>query len=267
MMQGRGRAQMVQGRGGRGGTPAQPQILLKSLQDHLLLHIFNMLDNKGRINAFKAIGWSTNRYIQRRENLRKQIENKRKFEKEMAERMKWRNEIFKSVLNAALKNEDVAKSASEGKGNRGITAIDPALLRDGPTGEEKKETDKNEALAEGMSKLTMSENAKLEEMEPLPHLGARVDPYTLLTRLNTRRLYGRLKHYKKEAIKKKEEEEALKVTLRAKGLAIPEPSIIEIYERDLKEKLLLDRIYPKNVTIMQMAQKEWNELIEMANYR
>jgi hypothetical protein len=59
----------------------------------------------------------------------------------------------------------------------------------------------------------------------------------------------------------------MKDTLRAKGLAIPEPSIIEIYERDLKEKFLQDRIYPKHLTIMQMAQKEWNELIEMANYR
>eukprot|EP00804_Cyclotella_cryptica_P030710 CCRYP_009128-RA/>CCRYP_009128-RA protein AED:0.16 eAED:0.16 QI:240/1/1/1/1/1/4/322/677 len=263
IMQGRGRGQTVQG---RGGTPAQPQVLLKSLQDHLLLHIFNMLDNKGRVNAFKAIGWSTKRYVQRRENLRMQMENKAKTEREMAERMQWRNGIFKSVINAAVKNEDVEKGENEGEGKAGVTINDPAVDEGVPNGEEKKETD-NGAPAEGMSKLSISEDTKPEEKEPLPYLGARVDPYTLLTRLNTRRLYGRLKHYKKETIRREEEEETMKENLRAKGLAIPEPSIIEIYERDLKEKLLQDRIYPKNLTIMQIAQKEWNELIEMANYR
>jgi hypothetical protein len=46
-----------------------------------------------------------------------------------------------------------------------------------------------------------------------------------------------------------------------------EPSIIELYDRDLKEQRTKDRIYPKNMTVMQLAQKEWNELIEMADYR
>jgi hypothetical protein len=90
---------------------------------------------------------------------------------------------------------------------------------------------------------------------------------TLLCRLNTRRLYGRLKYYRqldKERIAKEDE---MREMLRAKGLTIPEPSIIEMYDRDLKEKMTKERIYPKNMTVMQMALKEWQELIQMANFR
>jgi hypothetical protein len=222
----------------------QPEIRLKSLQEHLILHIFNMLDNSGRINAFRAIGWSTKRYVQRRENLRKQIENKKRAEKEMAEREVWRKNVFKDVLNAGVNNY---KGNKENEGESQCK------------GEEKKE---EAALTKEMAKVTLS-----EETEPLPHLGTRIDPNTLLARLNTRRLRGRLKYYRAETAKQIEYEEKIKEELRQKGMTVPEPSIIEMYERDLKEKFLMDRIYPKNLTVHQMAQKEWNELLEMANYR
>lgn len=239
MMQGRGgqmlgRGRMV-GRGGRAiSTPRSNQILLASLQDHLKLHIFSMLDNKGRINAFRAIGWSTKRYVQRRDNLRKQMENKQKMKKEMGERKQWRDGVFKNVLAAGL------------------------------TDEEKKE---DGLPTQEMAEVSLSKDAKTEEKELLPHLGQRVDAMTLLCRLNTRRLYGRLKYYKELERKRAAEEEARRAEAAAKGCPLPEPSIIEMYDRDLKEKMMRERIYPKNMTVMQMAQKEWNELIQMANYR
>jgi hypothetical protein len=216
-----------------------------------------MLDNKGRINAFRAVGWSTKRYVARRDNMRRQIENNEKREKEIAERKAWREGVFKNVLSAGLKEEDIAE--------KGGDAME--------TNEEKKEVDttkeKDKAPTEEMAKVSFADGTKepKTEKEILPHLGCRIDPMTLLCRLNTRRLYGRLKYYRqlnKERIAKEDE---MREMLRAKGLTIPEPSIIEMYDRDLKEKMTKERIYPKNMTVMQMALKEWQELIQMANFR
>ena len=244
-------------------VPQPNQIYLKTLQDHLILHIFNMLDNKSRINGFRAIGWSTTRYVQRRENMRKQIEMKKKNEKEMKERKEWREGLFKNVLNAGVKDGDIVGEDKREEENETAEG-----------GEEKKESgtekeDKVEVPTDEMAEVSISNETKEDEeyKEILPHLGMRVDPITLLCRLNTRRLHGRIKYYRKLEKDQKEEEEREKKDRLAKGLEIIEPSIVEMYDRDLKDNMRKQRIYPKNMTVMQMAQKEWNELIQMANYR
>lgn len=187
--------------------------------------------------------------------MRRQLEMKEMREKEMSERKEWKDGLFKNVLEAGLKKNGVTV---EGEENEGDVSMG--------TGEEKKDAPPTEE----MSKVSVSGDSKEEsnkEKEMLPHLGMRVDPITLLCRLNTRRLYGRLKYYKQLARDEAAERERYRAECAAKGIVLREPSIIELYDRDLKEQRTKDRIYPKNMTVMQLAQKEWNELIEMADYR
>jgi hypothetical protein len=196
----------------------------------------------------------------RRDNMRRQLEMKEMREKEMSERKEWKDGLFKNVLEAGLKKDGVGV---EGEENEGDVSMG--------TGEEKKDADgKNTPPTEEMSKVSVSGDTKEEsnkEKEILPHLGMRVDPITLLCRLNTRRLYGRLKYYKQLARDEAVERERHRAECAAKGIVLREPSIIEMYDIDLKQQRTMERIYPKNMTVMQLAQKEWNELIEMADYR
>ena len=125
-------------------------------------------------------------------------------------------------------------------------------------------------LSQDVKKLSVSEQANERSSEisskndspkvVLPPLFARTDPDTLLARLNTRRLHQRLVHYKKEQ-RKKREQEALNVDEKEGE------SIIQMYDRDLKEKIEAERLYPKNVTVEQMAELEWENLLEMAKLR
>ena len=94
-MQGRGQPQPQQQQ-----QATLPPIRLNALPDHLLLHALNLLDNPGRLSAFRALGWSTKRYVQRRDNLRKQVENKKKYEAEMRGRNQWIGGLFVSVLES-----------------------------------------------------------------------------------------------------------------------------------------------------------------------
>ncbi|KAL7535042.1 hypothetical protein ACHAXR_006233 [Thalassiosira sp. AJA248-18] len=114
--------------------------------------------------------------------------------------------------------------------------------------------------AEGETK-TNEESAPVQK-EILPPLFARTDPDTLLARLNTRRLYQRIVHYKREQRKK----------LEADWLILSEnqqadDGIKEMFDKELKEKMTADRMYRKGVTIQEMSELEWDELLEMAEIR
>ncbi len=111
----------------------------------------------------------------------------------------------------------------------------------------------------------------------LPLLSAPIDPQTLLDRLNTRRLFARLLHYKREQ-KRKVEEEAAKALSgdNAEGDTIDGPEaglpgmggpIQKMFRDLLKEKVTADRIWRKNMTIEELANLEWDELLKVANLR
>lgn len=111
----------------------------------------------------------------------------------------------------------------------------------------------------------------------LPLLSAPIDPQTLLDRLNTRRLYSRLLYYKREQ-KRKVEEEAAKALSgdNAEGDANGELDaempgmggpIQKMYRDLLKEKVTMDRVWRKNMTIEELANLEWNELLKVAELR
>lgn len=110
----------------------------------------------------------------------------------------------------------------------------------------------------------------------LPLLSAPIDPQTLLDRLNTRRLYARILHFKREQ-KRKVEEEAAKllsgenVEGESSGPESGVPGmggpIQKMYRDLLKEKVTADRIWRKNMTIEEMANLEWTELIRVAELR
>jgi len=110
-----------------------------------------------------------------------------------------------------------------------------------------------------------------ESKEILPPLFGRIDPDTLLARLNTRRLYQRLAHYRKEERRKKkmaQENECGDIGNEgAKTSMEDQQSIIQYYEKDLREKMQADRLYPKNVTVEEMADMEWNNLLKLASLR
>eukprot|EP00956_Cyclotella_meneghiniana_P040605 scaffold200436_cov30-Cyclotella_meneghiniana.AAC.1 len=106
-MQGRGQQQQPQQQQQQQAT--LPPIRLNALPDHLLLHALNLLDNPGRLSAFRALGWSTKRYVQRRDNMRKQVENKKKYEMEMKGRNDWIGGLFVSVLESDDKKKKEKK--------------------------------------------------------------------------------------------------------------------------------------------------------------
>ena len=117
----------------------------------------------------------------------------------------------------------------------------------GETGDEAK-TDNNEAPAP-------------EEKEILPPLFARTDPDTLLARLNTRRLFQRVLHFKRRQ-RKKLDADTINLLLEnnngdAEGKV---ESIREMYENELKEKMTANRVWRKDMTIQEMADLEWDEV-------
>lgn len=195
--------------------------------------------------------------------MRKQMEMKKKNEKEIKERKEWREGLFKNVLNADVK--DAVVVSEENSGEEYEAAGGETKKNSVTEDEENVEVPTPEMAKVSISKEDTKESEEYKEI--LPPLSMRVDPVTLLCRLNTRRLCGRIKYYRKLEKEQKKEKEREKKDRLAKGLEIIEPSIVEMYDRDLKEQMRKERIYPKNMNVMQMASKEWNELIQMANYR
>jgi len=283
-MQGRGQQQQPQQQQQQQAT--LPPIRLNALPDHLLLHALNLLDNPGRLSAFRALGWSTKRYVQRRDNLRKQVENKKKYEMEMRGRNDWIGGLFVSVLESDDKKKKEKKEEDGVVDDGGdIIVFGSKDNNDDSKEEEKKDetatTTTTSSTTTGIITDELS-NIQIDDNEILPHLGMRTDPMTLLSRLNTRRLYGRLKYYRKLYAERDAERARLLLEKNQQNDSNDnngeedeqqrdeqqlEESIVEMYDRDLKDIMTRERVYPKNMTIMQMAQKEWNDLIQMANYR
>ena len=219
------------------------------LQQHLILKVFNFLDQEGRESAFKVMGWSMESHQRRKEEMQRQ----RQIMEKVKERNDWKKDIFKNVLDA----ED-----TRNKNNANLDDSD--LLCNN--------VDKNMVISSNDFAYPDETQDECETREKLhdilPPLFARVDADTLLARLNTRRLYQRLCHYKREDARKLAEHIA---KYSSKDGTFDgndngddgggETTIVEMFEGDLRNETTANRIYPKNLTIAQMAEKEWDDLM------
>ena len=193
------------------------------------------------------------------------------------------------------KDEVEAVTASDDEGESGVeentdietedeTAIDdnnnePNVSDDVKGVEDTAEQGEEDLVDEKTGDETQEEPQIDDNDNPLllPLLSAPIDPQTLLDRLNTRRLYARLLYYKREQ-KRKVEEEASKAlsgdNVEGDTNGGPEAGlpgmggpIQKMYRDLLKEKVTADRIWRKNLTIEQLANLEWNELLKVAELR
>ena len=215
------------------------------LQQHLILKVFNFLDQEGRESAFKVMGWSMESHQRRKEEMQRQ----RQVMEKVKERNDWKKDIFKQVLNA----EDTR--------NKNNANLDSDVLCNN--------VEKNMVISSNDFAYPDETQDECETREKfhdiLPPLFARVDADTLLARLNTRRLYQRLCHYKREDARKLAEhiakysnkDDTFDVNDNGDG----ETTIVEMFEGDLRNETTANRIYPKNLTIAQMAEKEWDDLM------
>jgi hypothetical protein len=73
-------------------------------------------------------------------------------------------------------------------------------------------------------------------------------------------------HFKREDRKKKAKQMESAMS-EANGGEENEMSIIETFNQDLRDKETKERIYPKNVTVEEMANQEWENLLQLAAAR
>jgi len=117
----------------------------------------------------------------------------------------------------------------------------------------------------GTELLTIADGVTISKDDPriLPLLSAPIDAETLLARLNNRRLYARILHYKREKRKKV----LLVHDEDMDGFGSLKEDDSRTVQQALKDQRTADRLYRKNVTIEEMADLEWDELLELANLR
>ena len=165
----------------------------------------------------------------------------------------------RSNESEAAKEEDKAKTSEEEVQGGDVAGENNAEGDKEAQGEDAKDSEKGETGDE--AKTDNNEAPAPEEKEILPPLFARTDPDTLLARLNTRRLFQRVLHFKRRQ-RKKLDADTINLLLEnnngdAEGKV---ESIREMYENELKEKMTANRVWRKDMTIQEMADLEWDEV-------
>jgi len=188
---------------------------------------------------------------------KEEMQRQRQVMEKVKERNVWKKDIFKNVLNAEdTRNKNNAKLLLNND-----DSVDASLLC--------KDVEKNMVISSNDFAYPDETQDECETREKfhdiLPPLFARVDADTLLARLNTRRLYQRLCHYKREDTRRLAEHIAKYSskdgTFDVNDNGDGETTIVEMFEGDLRNETTANRIYPKNLTIAQMAEKEWDDLM------
>lgn len=268
------------------------------MKNHLLLKSFNYLDEASRLNVFQVMGWPAENYLKRKETMIKQRENMKKMKEEQEAKEKKESEggaenDGEEAKCEATDSAPVAQEEGGGEEKKNLKTEEKASVDDltnltqlalsvnvaWDDAKEKDDGEKKEAPEAKANEEDDGDESKKEneppvtpEEEVLPPLFGRVDPDTLLDRLNTRRLYSRILYYARKN-RRKLEETAQQISEGSTGedLTAPMPvgqgGIKEMYQMELKEKRTADRAWPKNMTIQEMADKEWDELVEMAEVR
>ena len=250
--------------------PSRPlQLRFSVLKTHLILKIFNNLDETSRKHAFCVMGWPRDHYLKRKEGLRKQLVQRRR--QELLAEAKAQREA-KTKEEEQAKEEEPAEEGTasdaaeqgERSGEEAEVAGAGASARCGD-GDPLSKEEKNEAPVDEMQDLVIrEEDMVFAEADLLPLLSARIDPDTLLERLNTRRLYLRVLNFKRRERRRLEEAAAQMLGDEATACR---GSIQDMFAEDVKQKMTAQRVYRKNVDIQDMAELEWDELLEAAELR
>jgi hypothetical protein len=293
-----------QGENPAGPPQVKFDLRLSHMTTHLLLKCLNYLDDESRKNSFFVMGWPRDNYLRRQGILIQQIVNQEKMKQnakiEEANEIAAQGEDKTEGANGAVEatsdagaeeeaNEIEArgedKTDDEGGANGAVEATSDA----GAELEIKAEEEANEIVARGDDKtddeggakgaveaipdagaetLTLAEGVTVRKDDPriLPLLSAPIDAETLLARLNNRRLYARILHYKREQ-RKKLQKKLNDETKELDGFGSVKEDDYEAFSQAVKDQKTADRIYRKNMTIKEMAELEWSELLEMANLR
>ena len=282
----------------RGNQARPPQVKvdlrLFHMNQHSLLNTLNYLDDESRKNSFIVMGWPRGNYLKRQAILIQQVANQEQMMRDA--KMKKANEIAEdktdgeggancaneatSDAGAEEVNEIAAlgedKTDDEGGAKGVVESASDAGAEPATVAEEAKDTsagvDRTDAkgVVESASDtgaddlLTIAPGVTVSKDDPriLPLLSAPIDAETLLARLNNRRLYARILHYKREQRKKPQ-----KTDQDLDGYGSLKEDNYKTCEKALKDQKTADRIWRKNLTITQIANREWNELLEVGNLR
>jgi hypothetical protein len=194
--------------------------------------------------------------------------------------MGWPKDNYKRRKQILL-NEVVAyekKKLEEAK-DKAVEAVDEGV--EGGDEEVKEVEEKNdEAAADNSNTIQVHPDdpnmilvggITLHKNDPriLPLLAANIGAEELLDRLNTRRLYGRILYYKREGRNKVQTNQNNDDEEKDGYASVKEDSTTHDHkiQEALKQQKTLERIWRKNMTIKQIAETEWDELLEMANGR
>ena len=282
----------------RGNQARPPQVKvdlrLFHMNQHSLLNTLNYLDDESRKNSFIVMGWPRGNYLKRQAILIQQVANQEQMMRDA--KMKKANEIAEdktdgeggancaneatSDAGAEEVNEIAAlgedKTDDEGGAKGVVESASDAGAEPATVAEEAKDTaagvDRTDAkgVVESASDtgaddlLTIAPGVTVSKDDPriLPLLSAPIDAETLLARLNNRRLYARILHYKREQRKKPQ-----KTDQDLDGYGSLKEDNCKTCEKALKDQKTADRIWRKNLTITQIANREWNELLDVGNLR
>ena len=282
----------------RGNQARPPQVKvdlrLFHMNQHSLLNTLNYLDDESRKNSFIVMGWPRGNYLKRQAILIQQVANQEQMMRDA--KMKKANEIAEDktdgeggancaseatsdagaeeVNGIAALGED--KTDDEGGAKGVVESASDAGAEPATVAEEAKDTaagvDRTDAkgVVESASDtgaddlLTIAPGVTVSKDDPriLPLLSAPIDAETLLARLNNRRLYARILHYKREQRKKPQ-----KTDQDLDGYGSLKEDNYKTCEKALKDQKTADRIWRKNLTITQIANREWNELLDVGNLR
>ena len=296
----RGGQQAVQ-RGNQAGPPqVKVDLRLFHMNQHTLLKSLNYLDDESRKNSFIVMGWSRDNYLKRQAVLIQQVANQEQMMKRDA-KMEKANEIAEdktdgegangakeatsdAVAEPAAVAEEVNeipalggdKTDDEGGVECAVESASDAGAQPATVAEEAKDTAAGEdrTAAKGAVEsasdtevdnlLTIAEGVTISKDDPriLPLLSAPIEAETLLARLNNRRLYARILHYKREQRKK-----TRKTDVDLDGYGSLKEDDSKTSQQALKDQMTADRLYRKNMTIKEMAELEWDELLELGTTR
>jgi hypothetical protein len=254
---------VVQGENPTGPSQVKVDLRLAHMKQHLLLNSLNYLDDESRKNAFLVMAWSRDNYLRRQAVLIEQVANQEKMKQEKSKHDE-KVEVQAGEANGAV------EATSDDKKEPAIAA-DEVEDADIPGEDDKKDVEGEASGAveatsnAGTELLTIADGVTISKDDPriLPLMSAPIDAETLLARLNNRRLYARILHYKREQRKKVR----LVHDDDMDGFGSVKEDDYQTVQQALKDQRTADRLYRKNVTIEEMADLEWDELLELANLR
>ena len=267
------------------------ELRLFQLTRHQLLKSINYLDEESRMSAFDVMGWPKDNYKRRKQLLLDEVVafEKKKLQEEEEKGEDETDEATEGEEGAEGGGEELVDISTIGA----VEGAEPHALVEEKNHEVEVaatdgEQDKGEAAAEvevntiqvhpNDPNMILVGGITLHKNDPriLPLLAANIGAEELLDRLNTRRLYGRILYYKRERRNNKvetnqhdddDDEEEKDGFASIKEDTTTTTTHDNKIKEELKQQKTNERIWRKNMSIKEIAEKEWDELLDMANER